>query len=526
MKKVTWLGATPTPPAPPGWPASLPWPPPNPLNECYSTGAVPPLCWPQGVPWPPVGFADQPPPGWPTAFIPWPPPAPPGWPSNVPWPPLPAPPAVMPPAVTPPAQPAPQPAPGGGTPPAPPPTPAGTSEGSETPWPLILGLGALGVGAFALFVSSTSKGGGLAAAGVQTNPRKALSPFASAQERIRAAGYPVVSIPPNRDQLRRQGMSEKRIREEEKRLGVRFVTDAEEARMMREQLKANPRRRGRRYGEQAAMRAYQQYVQEELNRGAEAEIVSFTEFMASGATGGEEDDPYNRRGPNRVPKLTAAEDRRRQDLLTSYGTRQLSENPRYYRSDEGLHGWRVLVNKDELRVASGKTVPYATWIGFIEDSGKIHVWTPAAYVPRGYRDAARQMLEKAKIDLLGRRQLAENPSFFNWLRGMSSAEHAAQQPMPRGPQFQGPGGPHYVYDKYDDPERFYKVIGAPSQRDALIFMARKLRRPGGTGLRNWSFDRLDEIEPSTLTTHTYKGSVGATPVRRRRRSKPRRRSYR
>lgn len=57
---------------------------------------------------------------------------------------------------------------------------------------------------------------------------------------------------------------------------------------------------------------------------------------------------------------------------------------RYERSDVGLHGWRVFVDADEVRVASGKTVPYPTRIGFIEDGGKIHLWTPAAYVPRGY----------------------------------------------------------------------------------------------------------------------------------------------
>lgn len=74
---------------------------------------------------------------------------------------------------------------------------------------------------------------------------------------------------------------------------------------------------------------------------------------------------------------------------------------KYERSDVGLHGWRVLVDANEVRVASGKTVPYPTWIGFIEDGGKVHLWTPAAYVPRGYPAAAREMLAQAKVDLLG-----------------------------------------------------------------------------------------------------------------------------
>jgi hypothetical protein len=153
------LGESPAPQKPYGWPDTLPWPPPNPLNECGTTGAVPPLCWPQGVPWPPIGFADQPPLGLPPGFdwnaflalV-----KPPTWPANVPWPPVPAPPAVMPPVVTPPSQPAPVPASGG-------------TSASSTPWPLIIGLGALGVGAFALFAGSKR---GLVPSGAQENPRR------------------------------------------------------------------------------------------------------------------------------------------------------------------------------------------------------------------------------------------------------------------------------------------------------------------------------------------------------------------
>lgn len=163
-------------PAPVGWPPGMPWPPPNPFPICGAPGAPPaPLCWPADMPWPPTGFPEQPPPGWPTALVPWPPPPPLGWPAGVPWPPLPAPPAPSAPQVTPPAPapapaPAPVPAPGGGAPPAPMPAP---SESSGPSWPLIIGLGALGVGAFALFVSSSSKGGGLAAAGPMLgNPNK------------------------------------------------------------------------------------------------------------------------------------------------------------------------------------------------------------------------------------------------------------------------------------------------------------------------------------------------------------------
>lgn len=101
---------------------------------------------------------------------------------------------------------------------------------------------------------------------------------------------------------------------------------------------------------------------------------------------------------------------------------------RYERSDIGLRGWRVLVDADEVRVTSGKTVPYPTWIGFIEESGKIHVWTPAAYVPRGYRAAAREMLEQAKAELLGSRDNPRRPP-KQWMRDcVAGASKSAADP--------------------------------------------------------------------------------------------------
>ncbi len=101
---------------------------------------------------------------------------------------------------------------------------------------------------------------------------------------------------------------------------------------------------------------------------------------------------------------------------------------RYERSDSGLRGWRVLVDADEVRVASGKTVPYPTWIGFIEESGKIHVWTPAAYTPRGYRAAAREMLEQAKAELLGSRDNPRRPP-KQWMRDcVAGASGSATDP--------------------------------------------------------------------------------------------------
>jgi tripartite-type tricarboxylate transporter receptor subunit TctC len=61
--------------------------------------------------------------------------------------------------------------------------------------------------------------------------------------------------------------------------------------------------------------------------------------------------------------------------------------------------WTVLVDPNELVVESGKRLPYSTWIGTIGQNGKIRVWTPAAYVPRGYPKAAKEMLEQALSQL-------------------------------------------------------------------------------------------------------------------------------
>lgn len=54
----------------------------------------------------------------------------------------------------------------------------------------------------------------------------------------------------------------------------------------------------------------------------------------------------------------------------------------------------VSVEPGEVRVASGKVYPNATWIGTFDIvSGKLNVWTPVGYVPRGWKDAARAILE-------------------------------------------------------------------------------------------------------------------------------------
>lgn len=73
--------------------------------------------------------------------------------------------------------------------------------------------------------------------------------------------------------------------------------------------------------------------------------------------------------------------------------------------------YQVTVDPGELECTS-KALPYSTYIGTIdEDTLKVHVWTPAASVPRGYRVAAAAMLgdvaESLRLELEGRKRFAE-----------------------------------------------------------------------------------------------------------------------
>lgn len=61
--------------------------------------------------------------------------------------------------------------------------------------------------------------------------------------------------------------------------------------------------------------------------------------------------------------------------------------------------WTVLVDANELQ-CSVRKLPYPAWIGTIDEKGKINVWTPAASIPRGYKSAARSMLEAARDQLI------------------------------------------------------------------------------------------------------------------------------
>ena len=67
---------------------------------------------------------------------------------------------------------------------------------------------------------------------------------------------------------------------------------------------------------------------------------------------------------------------------------------------EGSSFFVVSVDKDEVVVESGRKLPYPTWIGVVHaETGKVDVWMPAAYTPRGYKAAAREILETARETL-------------------------------------------------------------------------------------------------------------------------------
>jgi hypothetical protein len=72
------------------------------------------------------------------------------------------------------------------------------------------------------------------------------------------------------------------------------------------------------------------------------------------------------------------------------------------RGTAGHKYFTVLVEPNELVVASGKRLPYSTWVGTISATGRIHVWSPAASKPRGYREAAKRILEDARAELCSR----------------------------------------------------------------------------------------------------------------------------
>lgn len=49
--------------------------------------------------------------------------------------------------------------------------------------------------------------------------------------------------------------------------------------------------------------------------------------------------------------------------------------------------------------SAGRSIPAGTTLGTINERGTISVWRPAGYVPRGYTEAARSMLDAARSDL-------------------------------------------------------------------------------------------------------------------------------
>lgn len=61
--------------------------------------------------------------------------------------------------------------------------------------------------------------------------------------------------------------------------------------------------------------------------------------------------------------------------------------------------YTVLVAKDELILPSGKPMGFSTWLGTIDATRGINLWTPAGYCPRGYKQAAMEVLEKVQKQL-------------------------------------------------------------------------------------------------------------------------------
>lgn len=64
-------------------------------------------------------------------------------------------------------------------------------------------------------------------------------------------------------------------------------------------------------------------------------------------------------------------------------------------STVGAGVWLVRVDANDLHCGH-KPLPYPTCIGTISQTGKINVWSPAAYKPRGYRAAAKALLEEIR----------------------------------------------------------------------------------------------------------------------------------
>lgn len=73
--------------------------------------------------------------------------------------------------------------------------------------------------------------------------------------------------------------------------------------------------------------------------------------------------------------------------------------------------WTVKIDAGKLVTPSGKTLPYATWIGTIGHDGKINLWRPAAGgLPRDYQKGAMPLLLVAYKKLLDDGLLKPSPT--------------------------------------------------------------------------------------------------------------------
>jgi hypothetical protein len=61
--------------------------------------------------------------------------------------------------------------------------------------------------------------------------------------------------------------------------------------------------------------------------------------------------------------------------------------------------WTLDARPGDIEV-NGRAIPYAFSLGTIKPDGTINVWTPAAHVPKGYKEVARTLLEDARDELM------------------------------------------------------------------------------------------------------------------------------
>lgn len=108
-----------------------------------------------------------------------------------------------------------------------------------------------------------------------------------------------------------------------------------------------------------------------------------------------------------------------------------------------------------------------------------------------------------------------------WLRSLASPRAPAPSPPPAAepyvyvePKYRGPRGEFYIFDKYDDYARLYRVTGAPTKNQALMFMSRKLDR--GSSAEGLRFEPERKDEWPGFTSVRFQAARRRAPRKRRR----------